>query len=286
MAVLPRVKQKIFGKNADLNDLGIVGSKSNGTPDYSKNIETLQSLVQFETGLRAMVTSTDAPYIQDQNSLFYIITSQLAYLFQSGIPEWDSQTEYFSGKSLVLKSGNIYISTANSTNIEPEVTAGWKGYWLCLTEYQIPVGAILPYGGTSIPTGFFGCDGSAISRTDYARLFDKIGTTYGTGDGSTTFNIPDFTNKTFWGGTTSNVGTVKSAGLPNITGGFDADNNYDMNPTNGCFYNVWSDDWSHATLNTGKGAYTYFDASRSNAIYGNSDTVQPPSIQVPFIIKY
>lgn len=47
------------------------------------------------------------------------------------------------------------------------------------------------YAGTSAPTGFLICDGSAISRTTYADLFAAIGTTWGVGDGSTTFNIPD-----------------------------------------------------------------------------------------------
>jgi microcystin-dependent protein len=50
---------------------------------------------------------------------------------------------------------------------------------------------ILPFGGTTAPDGFLDCDGSAISRTTYADLFAAIGTTWGVGDGSTTFNVPD-----------------------------------------------------------------------------------------------
>ncbi len=55
------------------------------------------------------------------------------------------------------------------------------------------VGDILFWGGTeaNAPTGFAICDGTAISRTDFALLFDVIGTTFGIGDGSTTFNLPD-----------------------------------------------------------------------------------------------
>ena len=52
-------------------------------------------------------------------------------------------------------------------------------------------GSITMYAGTTAPDGWLICDGSAISRTDYADLFSVIGTTYGTGDGSTTFNIPN-----------------------------------------------------------------------------------------------
>lgn len=54
-----------------------------------------------------------------------------------------------------------------------------------------PVGAIMPYGGDSDPAYWLICDGRAVSRTAYAELFAVIGTTYGEGDGSTTFNIPD-----------------------------------------------------------------------------------------------
>lgn len=54
-----------------------------------------------------------------------------------------------------------------------------------------PTGVILNYGGTSAPSGYFLCDGSAVSRTTYSALFAVIGTTFGSGDGSTTFNIPD-----------------------------------------------------------------------------------------------
>ena len=56
----------------------------------------------------------------------------------------------------------------------------------------MPSGAILQFAGSAAPSGYLLCDGSAVSRTTYAALFSAIGTTYGTGDGSTTFNVPDF----------------------------------------------------------------------------------------------
>jgi microcystin-dependent protein len=61
-----------------------------------------------------------------------------------------------------------------------------------LPTTTIPSGAMLDFGGTSSPSGWFMCDGSAISRTTYSALFAAIGTAYGTGDGSTTFNLPDY----------------------------------------------------------------------------------------------
>ena len=54
-----------------------------------------------------------------------------------------------------------------------------------------PVGSISLFAGTTAPNGWLICDGSAVSRTTYADLFSLIGTTYGSGDGSTTFNIPN-----------------------------------------------------------------------------------------------
>ncbi len=55
----------------------------------------------------------------------------------------------------------------------------------------IPPGILSPYAGSSAPTGWLLCDGIAVSRTTYSTLFSIIDTTYGAGDGSTTFNVPD-----------------------------------------------------------------------------------------------
>jgi microcystin-dependent protein len=54
-----------------------------------------------------------------------------------------------------------------------------------------PVGAILASAGLLVPTGWFECNGAGVSRTQYAELFSIVGTTYGAGNGSTTFNLPD-----------------------------------------------------------------------------------------------
>jgi microcystin-dependent protein len=54
-----------------------------------------------------------------------------------------------------------------------------------------PAGAVQPFAMSTPPTGWLKCNGQAVSRTGYAALFSAIGTTYGVGDGSTTFNVPD-----------------------------------------------------------------------------------------------
>ena len=56
-----------------------------------------------------------------------------------------------------------------------------------------PTGAVMAFAGSSAPEGWLVCDGSAVSRTTYADMFAVIGTTYGSGDGSTTFNLPNRT---------------------------------------------------------------------------------------------
>jgi microcystin-dependent protein len=57
------------------------------------------------------------------------------------------------------------------------------------------VGNIIAFTGSTLPEGYLECNGAAVSRSEYADLFDVIGTTYGVGDGSTTFNLPDLSGK-------------------------------------------------------------------------------------------
>ena len=59
----------------------------------------------------------------------------------------------------------------------------------------LPIGAILPFSGDTAPENFLFCKGQAVSRTTYSELFKVIGTQYGSGDGSTTFNLPDYRSR-------------------------------------------------------------------------------------------
>ena len=92
------------------------------------------------------------------------------------------------------------------------------------TTTILPAGIIQMYGGTSAPTGWLACDGSAVNRTTYADLFTAISTTYGVGNGSTTFNLPNFTSKMPRGNTAGTGGgadtfslTIAEANLPSHT---------------------------------------------------------------------
>lgn len=143
-------------------------------------------------------------------------------------------------------------------------------------------------GNGEPPEGFLICNGAEISRVTYADLFAAIGTTYGSGDGLTTFNLPDLTARFVMGDTIA--GQVKEAGLPEISG-----------RTLLYQYTGWTENtfgaFTAATTGSGtatntsevlniKDVYFNFNASRSNPIYGKSDTVQPPALTMKYIIKY
>ena len=155
-----------------------------------------------------------------------------------------------------------------------------------LANILVPTGCVQAFAGSTTPQGWLLCDGSAVSRTDYAALYAVIGTTYGAGNGSTTFNLPNLVDKFVEGSATA--GTVKSAGLPNITGDFIklAQTLNGTQQANGAF--MW-DGYQQSVVGrdaSDLGGNISFDASRSNSIYGNSTTVQPPALTMKYIIKY
>jgi len=87
--------------------------------------------------------------------------------------------------------------------------------------YIMPAGSVIPYAGASAPTGFLLCDGSAVSRTTYAALFAVVGTTYGAGDGSSTFTLPDLRGRVVAG--QDDMGGASANRLTDQTGGLNGD---------------------------------------------------------------
>ena len=81
----------------------------------------------------------------------------------------------------------------------------------------VPVGSMQAFAGSSAPTGWLLCDGTTASRTTYSNLFSVIGTTYGVGDGSTTFGLPDMRGRVPMGAGTGNQQNASGSGA--ITGG-------------------------------------------------------------------
>lgn len=84
-----------------------------------------------------------------------------------------------------------------------------------------PVGSMMDYGGTAAPSLWLLCYGQAIDRTTYASLFTAIGTTYGVGDGSTTFNVPDIRGRVTAG--QDDMGGSSANRLTGTSGGVDGD---------------------------------------------------------------
>jgi microcystin-dependent protein len=79
------------------------------------------------------------------------------------------------------------------------------------TLTQVPVGGMMERGTATAPTGWLLCDGTQVSRLDYKGLFDVIGTTFGAGDGSTTFTLPDFRGKFALGKAAAGTGSSLAA---------------------------------------------------------------------------
>lgn len=158
------------------------------------------------------------------------------------------------------------------------------GYNIDTTVYSTcPIGTILSYGGSNIPSGYLLCDGSEISKETYKDLYEIIGDTYGTSTDNTKFKLPNLRDK-FIQGANNNLGTNKDAGLPNITGEFYQDANAQTG-VSGAFTYKSGGSLNLANSTTATSGAVAFDASKSNSIYGNSDTVQPPSVCLNFIIK-
>ncbi len=140
------------------------------------------------------------------------------------------------------------------------------------------------------------CDGQAVSRTDYADLFELVGTNFGAGDGVTTFNIPDYRGKFLrglGGNSAEDVYTTQEEGLPNITGSAQlAQAKWDGGPDaySGAL-KIDSGVNNKIQFSAGGGwdgtgrVPVSFDAARSSAIYGKSGHVTPVNQAVNYFIK-
>jgi microcystin-dependent protein len=108
----------------------------------------------------------------------------------------------------------------NELGANPSGSAANLTAWLDILH---PVGEIKLWAGAAPPTNHALCDGAAVSRVTYPELFARIGTTYGVGDGSTTFNLPNLANRfvagkgTTWADALAKTGGSKDAIVPNHT---------------------------------------------------------------------
>lgn len=157
----------------------------------------------------------------------------------------------------------------------------------------LPSGVVFPFAGTAAPYGYVICDGSAVSRTEYASLFAAIGTSHGSGNGSTTFNLPDYRGRFLRGvdglagldpdkasrtamnagGATGNaVGTVQGGAVGQMTGAYE---NY-VGPRDA---NLLRDTTKVSGGSVGTINYT------TNTITIGSTETRPKNANVNYIIK-
>jgi hypothetical protein len=180
------------------------------------------------------------------------------------------------------------------------------------SDYFLPPGMVVPFAGTnSIPAGWLLCDGAQVSRTVHSRLFAAIGTAWGAGNGSSTFNLPDLrgmflrgvtgsrtgvfadpdrnarTNSAPGGLAGNNVGSVQTNALQNVTGSVGTFNRYSAfhgDPT-GPF--LRESGGQSTSIGAGSGTDTWepisFDLSRSAR---TSSETRPNNAYVHYIIKY
>lgn len=119
--------------------------------------------------------------------------------------------EHNNNYAAIQTAVNAIIEILNGGAINDVLTVGGSGPdWSALTPSAVvPTGAVVPYGGAAAPTGWLLCDGAAVSRTTYSTLFGVLSTTYGVGDGSTTFNVPDLRGRVTVGkGSNASVDTL------------------------------------------------------------------------------
>lgn len=128
MAKIERKNQKIFA--GDVSPTGVIaqfGSLKATTPNYSSDLDVIQSLDAWIQGWQSAVISNHLPALQDLNALYYVLTKQIAYLMQSGIPEWNSEVTYYIGSLVTDGAGGIYKSVIND-NINQSLSLATK--WL------------------------------------------------------------------------------------------------------------------------------------------------------------
>ena len=159
-----------------------------------------------------------------------------------------------------------------------------------LENSVVSVGTIISYSTSSVPSGYLKCEGQTVSRTEYKALFEKIGTTYGAGDGSTTFNVPDLRGE-FIRGTGTNSHTKQGSGANVGVHQDGTEAPYTLSDSGGAYIGRPSSGQVEVIkpdyMDSANHYVTAIGTSRnSNPLYPTYYTSRPTNTSVLFCIKY
>lgn len=135
--------------------------------------------------------NTDANYKpiprDGMNGILHDLSEAIGELQRQGAPSYTPQAAPYVGGALVRHAGANWLSTVDDNRTEPgAVGSKWVQFGV-----GADVGDVKTVATENAPYGWLKCNGGAVSRSDYPALFEVIGTSFGAGDGSTTFNLPD-----------------------------------------------------------------------------------------------
>lgn len=123
------------------------------------------------------------------NQIFADITGAIAELQRLGFPEYYAELAPYAQGAAVWRAGTVYMSTSGNNNTVPGAAGS---SWIVLGGDTTPVGTTIMFNSPSPPPGYVIENGLAVPRVgQYAALFSVIGTSFGSGNGSTTFNLPE-----------------------------------------------------------------------------------------------
>lgn len=130
---------------------------------------------------------------QDWNQIMFLMTSMMGVIDKKGVLGWSDQVNYDEAAITFGSDGQLYLWSAPSGpgNGGAQDPTSTSGFWTSFASSFSSPAEIRMVATSTIPSGWLECDGQAVSRTTYSALFAAIGTVYGAGNGTTTFNIPD-----------------------------------------------------------------------------------------------
>lgn len=197
------------------------GATGTNRASFQEGFPAITRMPVIENPLPTQVSGLP-PKQQDFNGLFNAVSQHNFFAQNGGLYSFNQAVSdaiggYPQGALLWAivggKPSAVYSLVENNTFnflTNPEYLDGV--HWAFI-DTGLPTGIIITWSANNAPDGYLICNGAAISRTTYARLFNVIGTTWGAGDGNTTFNLPNAMNKTIWQSSLG-VGGITLGSLP------------------------------------------------------------------------